>query len=140
MAGGAFSPDLYKCIVAIAGVSNLKSMLSWEKMERGSESSAVSYWKRQFANGEINNEALEAVSPEKFAANFKAPVLLIHGSRNKTVPIQQSEDMNSALKSAQKKVTYIKLDGENHYLQESETSLKTLEATVKFVNAHIGQK
>ncbi len=140
LAGGAFSPDLYKCIVAIAGVSNLKSMLSWEKMERGSESSAVSYWKRQFANGEINNEALEAVSPEKFAANFKAPVLLIHGSRDKTVPIQQSEDMNSALKSAQKKVTYIKLDGENHYLQESETSLKTLEATVKFVNAHIGQK
>ena len=140
LAGGAFSPDLYKCIVAIAGVSNLKSMLSWEKMERGSESSSVSYWKRQFANGEIDNTALTAVSPVNFAENFKAPVLLIHGSRDKTVPIEQSEEMNSALKSAKKKVTYIELKGENHYLEESETRLKTLEATMKFVNANIGQK
>ncbi|RYY73945.1 MAG: S9 family peptidase [Gammaproteobacteria bacterium] len=139
LAGGAFSPELYKCIVAIAGVGNLKSMLNWEKMERGSESSAVSYWKRQFANGEINNEALESVSPEKFAENFKAPVLLIHGSRDKTVPIEQSEDMNSALKSAKKPVKFIKLEKENHYLLESETKLKTLEESLKFVNSHIGQ-
>ncbi|MES2825227.1 MAG: prolyl oligopeptidase family serine peptidase [Pseudomonadota bacterium] len=140
LAGGAFSPDLYKCVVAIAGVSELKSFLSWSKMERGGKSSAVSYWKRQFANGEIDNTALAAVSPVNFAENFKAPVLLIHGSRDETVPIKQSEDMNSALKSAKKKVTYIELKGENHFLQESETRLKTLEATVKFVNENIGQK
>jgi len=140
LAGGAFSPDLYKCVVAIAGVSNLKSMLSWEKRERGSKSASVSYWKRQFGNGEIDNAALDAVSPENFAQNFKAPVLLIHGTRDQTVPIEQSERMNAALKSAKKPVTYVELGKENHYLQDSETRLKTLEESIKFVNAHIGQK
>ncbi len=138
LAGGAFSPDLYKCVVAIAGVSELKSFLSWSKMQRGSKSSAVSYWKRQFANGTIDNAALEAVSPVNFAQNFKAPVLLIHGTRDQTVPIEQSERMNSALKSAKKPVTFIELDKENHYLQESETRLKTLEESITFVNKHIG--
>jgi len=140
LAGGAFTPDLYKCVVAVAGVSNLKSMLSWEKMERGSKSSTVSYWKRQFANGEIDNDALATISPENFAKNFTAPVLLIHGKHDQTVPIEQSEQMNSALKAAKKQVTYIELKNENHYLQESDTRLKTLEEMIKFVNLHIGQK
>lgn len=140
LAGGAFSPDLYKCVVAIAGVSNLKSMLSWEKMESGRKSSTVSYWKRQFANGEIDNAALDAVSPENFAQNFKAPVLLIHGEHDKTVPVEQSKKMNSTLKAADKQVKFVKLIKENHYLQESETRLQTLEETIKFVNSTIGQK
>ncbi len=139
LAGGAFSPELYKCVVAIAGVSNIKSMLNWEKMEHGEKSSTVSYWKRQFANGEIDSAALEAISPENFAQNFKAPVLLIHGTRDKTVPIEQSKQMNSALKAAKKPVTFIELTDESHYLQESETRLKTLEETIKFVNTYIGQ-
>ena len=140
LAGGAFTPDLYKCVVAIAGVSDLKSFLNWSKMERGGKSSAVSYWKKQFANGEIDNAALAAASPESFAQNFKAPVLLIHGENDKTVPIKQSEKMNSALKSAGKQVKFVELVKENHYLQESETRLQTLEETIKFVNAAIGQK
>ena len=140
LAGGAFSPDLYKCVVAIAGVSNLKSMLSWEKMESGGKSSTVSYWKRQFANGEIDNAALDAVSPENFAQKFKAQVLLIHGENDQTVPVEQSKKMHSALKAADKQVKFIKLNKENHYLQETETRLQTLEETIKFVNAAIGQK
>jgi dipeptidyl aminopeptidase/acylaminoacyl peptidase len=139
LAGGAFTPDIYKCVVAIAGISDLKSFLSWSKMERGGKSSAVSYWKKQFANGEIDNSALAAASPEGFAQNFKAPVLLIHGANDKTVPIGQSEKMNSALKSAKKQVKFVKLNKENHYLQDSETRLQTLEESINFVNSHLGR-
>jgi dipeptidyl aminopeptidase/acylaminoacyl peptidase len=140
LAGGAFTPDLYKCVVAIAGIGDVKSFLSWEKMERGSKSSSVSYWKRQLANGEVDKEALKAISPENFAQNFKAPVLLIHGSHDKTVPIEQSEHMNSALKSAKKSVKFVELEKETHYLEDSEARLKMLEESIKFVNANIGQK
>lgn len=140
LAGGAFTPDLYKCVVAIAGIGDVKSFLSWEKMERGNRSSSVSYWKRQLANGEVDKEALKAISPENAAQNFKAPVLLIHGTRDKTVPIEQSEHMNSALKSAKKPVKFVELDKESHYLEDSETRLKMLEESIQFVNANIGQK
>lgn len=140
LAGGAFTPDLYKCVVSIAGIGDLQSFLSWVKMVRGSKSSSVSYWNRQLANGEIDKEALKAISPESFAQNFKAPVLLVHATHDKTVPVGQSKQMYSALKSAQKKVKFVKLDRETHYLEDSETRLKMLEESIEFVNANIGQK
>ncbi|MFO1370570.1 MAG: S9 family peptidase [Marinagarivorans sp.] len=139
LAGGAFTPDLYKCVVAIAGVSNLQSFLEWAKMERGGKSSAVSYWKRQFVNGAIDVNYLTAASPDNFASNFKSPVLLIHGERDQTVPINQSKRMNSALKSAGKNVKFIELENENHYLQDGKARFKMLEESVNFVNTYIGK-
>lgn len=138
LAGGAFTPDLYKCVVSIAGISDLKTMLAWDKSEHGKDSWIVTYMERQFTKGEADTQAMAAVSPEGFADNFKAPVLLIHGVEDKRVPFKQSEQMNKALKKAKKDVTLVELKGEDHHLSKSETRLQTLEEMVKFVNAHIG--
>ena len=43
--------------------------------------------------------AIEAVSPYRLAANFKAPVLLIHGTDDLVVPDRQSELMDEALQA-----------------------------------------
>lgn len=138
LAGGAFTPDLYKCVVSIAGIGDLKSMLAWDKSEHGKDSWIVTYMEQQFTNGEADTQAMAAVSPEGFAENFKAPVLLIHGVEDKRVPFKQSEQMNKALKKAKKPVTLIELKGEDHHLSNSETRLQTLEEMVKFVNTYIG--
>jgi dienelactone hydrolase len=140
LAGGAFTPDLYKCVVSIAGISDLKTMLAWDRSEHGKDSWIVTYMEQQFTNGEADTQAMAAVSPENFAENFKAPVLLIHGVEDKRVPFKQSEQMNKALKKAKKTVTLVELKGEDHHLSNSETRLQTLEEMVKFVNMHIGTK
>ncbi|MET0356801.1 MAG: alpha/beta fold hydrolase [Cellvibrio sp.] len=139
LAGGAFTPDLYKCVVSIAGIGDLKSMLDWDKSQRGKDSWIVTYMERQFLNGDNDKAAMAAVSPEEFADKFKAPVLLIHGVDDKRVSFKQSQQMNSALKKAKKNVTFVELKGEDHYLSNGPTRLKALEETMKFVNAHIGQ-
>lgn len=139
LAGGAFTPDLYQCVVSVAGIGDLKSMLSWDKSEHGRDSWIVTYMEQQFTNGEDNTKAMAAVSPENFAANFKAPVLLIHGVEDKRVPFSQSEQMNKALKKAKKDVTFVELKGEDHFLSKDTTRLTALEEMVKFVNGHIGQ-
>ena len=138
LAGGAFTPDLYQCVVSIAGISDLKSMLAWGKSEQGKYSWIVTYMEQQFSNGEADTQAMAAVSPESFAENFIAPVLLIHGLDDKRVPFKQSEQMNKALKKAKKSVTLVELEGEDHYLSNSLTRLRTLEEMVKFVNTNIG--
>jgi dipeptidyl aminopeptidase/acylaminoacyl peptidase len=138
LAGGAFTPDLYQCVVSIAGISDLKSMLRWDKSEHGRDSWIVTYMEKQFTNGENDTPAMAAVSPENFAANFKAPVLLVHGVEDKRVPFSQSEQMNKALKKAKKDVTFVELKGEDHFLSNGPTRFTALEETVKFVNAHIG--
>ncbi len=139
LAGGAFTPDLYQCVVSTSGIGDLKSMLNWDKSENGRYSWVVTYMQYQFTNGENDTQAMAAASPKNFAENFKAPVLLIHGTEDKRVPIDQSEQMNKALKKAKKDVIFIELKGEDHYMSKGPTRLTALEETVKFVNAHIGQ-
>ena len=137
LAGGAFTPDVYKCVVSINGVSNLHSMLGYDTYKSGSKSSSVDYWKDQFGKGDVSYDSLVARSPEKHADKFAAPVLLIHSEDDKIVPFDQSDDMYSALKRKKKSVELIKLKGDNHHLRESETRLQALEATVNFVNKHL---
>lgn len=138
LAGGAFTPDLYKCVAAIAPVSDLPQMLTDERRDHGSDDSAYAYWQRAIGNAQDDRERLEAVSPVNHAAAFQAPVLLIHGKDDLIVPIRQSRRMRSALRRADKPVTLIELKGEDHWLSTRETRLETLRALDDFVTEHIG--
>lgn len=137
LAGGAFTPDLYKCVVSINGVSDLPRMLSSEKTEHGKDSWILSYWEKAMANNEVNSNRLKAVSPVYHAENFQAPVLLIHGERDKVVPIKQSKVMYSRLKKLGKPVELIEAEDDNHSLIEGENRIEAVEAVVKFVQQHI---
>lgn len=140
LAGGAFTPELYRCIVSINGVANLANMYQYDKFERGSHHESVAFWEMQFAanaNGEVDKEGMKARSPDSHAEKFAAPVLLIHAENDQIVPLKQSESMRTALRKHNKQVELVKLKGDNHYLQNNETRIATLEATVNFVNAHL---
>jgi dipeptidyl aminopeptidase/acylaminoacyl peptidase len=139
LAGGALTPDLYKCVVAIAGVSDLRSMLGWEKRERGARSTAFAYWTSVIGDIDQDADAIEAVSPYRLAANFKAPVLLIHGGDDLTVPDRQSEMMEQALKAANKPVTYLRIGKDDHSLVAIDSRNKALAAISEFLNRHIGK-
>jgi dipeptidyl aminopeptidase/acylaminoacyl peptidase len=138
LAGGAYTPELYKCVVAINGVTELHAFKSWVAEERGRSSSSVEYWEDQFGGEEYTKAGAREASPAASAETFTAPVLLIHGKNDKVVPISQSELMYKALKKAKKSVEIIKLDGEDHHLSEGATRLQTLDASIKFVNQYIG--
>ena len=66
-----------------------------------------------------------------------APVLLIHGKRDTVVPIDQSKVMRRALRKADKDVTLVELDGEDHWLSYGESRLETLRALAEFVEKHL---
>lgn len=138
LAGGAVTPDLYKCVVAIAGVANLREMLGTELREHGPRAGAYRYWTKVIGDPTKDADRIDAVSPVNLAASFKAPVLLIHGTDDLVVPARQSELMESALKKAGKNVTYMKLPGDDHYLSNSDNRRAALEAMSAFVAKHIG--
>ncbi|MDG1824733.1 MAG: S9 family peptidase [Henriciella sp.] len=139
LAGGAFTPELYKCVVAIAPVSDLAMMISESREDYGRSSWVTSYWEERMADGDARNKKLNAISPAKFAANLQSPVLIIHGEDDTVVPMRQSVTMRNALRRADKPVELIRLEGEDHWLSESETRRTTLEAMDRFVKQHIGQ-
>ena len=139
LAGGALTPDLYKCVVAVAGVSNLREMLAWEKRQYGARSRTVTYWEELIGDPDKDREAIDAVSPARQAANFKAPVLLIHGIDDTTVDVRQSDMMNDALKAAKKDVKYILIGGDDHGLVDADSRKSALKHMGEFVNAKIGK-
>ncbi|MEL7540040.1 MAG: S9 family peptidase [Pseudomonadota bacterium] len=137
LAGATFTPDLYKCVIAIAPVSDLNRMLLEEKRDHGRDHWVVSYWEDVMADGEPQREKLESISPVNFAEAVSAPVLLIHGDDDTVVPYDQSMVMERALRRAGKQVELIKLKGEDHWLSGAATRVQTLQEMDRFIAQHL---
>jgi dipeptidyl aminopeptidase/acylaminoacyl peptidase len=139
LAGGAFTPDLYKCVISIAGVSDLPMMMAEEKSHWGTDSEAYKYWRKLVGDPNDDKDRLEATSPAFHAANFKAPVLLIHGQSDDIVRITHSRRMRQVLQEAKKEVKYVEIAGEGHSFQEEDGSYaKLLKEIEAFLALHLG--
>lgn len=137
LAGGAFTPNLYRCVVSINGIGDLEDFHNWIERERGDSSQTLAYWELQIGGDRYAGEDAAGRSPRNFAAEFRAPVLLIHSNEDEIVPVEQSEDMQDALEKQQKPVKFVELEGDDHYLSLGETRLQALKATVGFVKDHL---
>ena len=138
LVGAAFTPDLYQCAVSIAGISHLPRMLQDDKSRYGKDHAVMRYLEMSILDGEFDKEALKEISPYFFADQVQIPVLLMHGEDDKVVEFDQSRMMHRALSKAGKSVQLIRLDNEDHYLQEGSTRLQALQAMIAFVDQHIG--
>lgn len=132
MAGAALSPDLYKCAVAGAGLSDVDGMLAWKGEVAGTKSQVFAYWLARMGD----QKTREAASAVDHVGNIKIPLLLIHGDKDDVVPIEQSERMEEAMQKAGKPVEFLRLEGQDHspYGPSHVQMLKALEA---FLAKHI---
>ena len=138
LAGAASTPDLYACAVGFAGVYDLRAFLRGRAKDSGGDSWLMSTWSRFIGSRFDDADKLDAASPALAAAKIACPVLLMHGSGDTTVPIEQSEEMRNALVHAGRKVDYVRFDGETHYLQLADSRIRFLSETEKFLKKSIG--
>ena len=140
LAGATLTPDLYKCAVSVAGVSDLVEMLKVERRDSGAESNLFYYWRYSIGDPDKDRAALEAASPARLANEAKVPVLLVHGEDDETVPLRQSTIMNDALRGAGKAVRFIRVPKTNHYWDEwrRQDKLELLKETAAFLKQHLG--
>ncbi|NWG52775.1 MAG: S9 family peptidase [Hydrogenophilaceae bacterium] len=139
LAGGAFTPDLYRCIVSIAGDSDLPELLRQERRDEGRRSSVYQYWLASVGDPEADRAMLERFSPRDHASNFTAPVLLIHGEDDGVVPIIQSEIMERALREAGRSVRFVRIEDEGHhfYAWETEKTRSLFREIESFLGEHL---
>lgn len=136
LVGGAFSPELYRCVISVNGVSDLPKMLKSEKFRYGPNHWVINYWQSIIGDSKSEIDKLRSISPVNFAVDFEAPVLLIHGKDDTVVPLEQSKIMHKALKKAGKTTKLITIKGEDHWLSTSSTRLQILKAIDDFLNTH----
>jgi dipeptidyl aminopeptidase/acylaminoacyl peptidase len=82
---------------------------------------------------EPSDTLFDRISPLKHADQASAPILLIHGHDDTVVPMEQSVNMETALKRANKPVEFVTLSSEDHWLSREATRMQMLQATVAFV-------
>jgi len=138
LAGAAFTPDLFACAAAWAPVTDLRQFLATRSQDYGSDSAVISSWSRYVGDRWDDSKKLDAASPSEHADKFKCPVLLMHGSDDATVRIDQSERMDRALRRAGKKVAFITIPKETHYMQAQDTRVRWLTELEKFLKDNIG--
>jgi dipeptidyl aminopeptidase/acylaminoacyl peptidase len=135
LAGAAFTPELFRCAMSINGVSDLPVMLAYEKAHVGEESDTVAYWRDHI--GPANDKAVIEKSPSRAAMQVKAPVLLLHATNDTVVPLAQSEIMERALKTYDKSVTLVKVDGDDHWLSQTAARVQMLKEAERFLKANL---
>ncbi|RSY88722.1 S9 family peptidase [Sphingomonas koreensis] len=118
----------YRCAVSYAGVSDLNRMLKHTSSFLGG--GARGDWLRDQAPD------LKNVSPLNFPQQFSVPVLLVHGEKDRVVPLVQSKVMAQKLKSAGKDVTYIVQPEADHHFSRTEDRLEFLKALEAFLAKH----
>lgn len=140
LAGGAFTPDLYKCVASIAGMADLYYELEYEREQTGEDSANYQYWLEQFSpDGKGTSVAdLSPISPYYHVDAFKAPVLLMHGMDDGTVSIRQSERMKDAMNASGKEVRLIRFPRRGHSILEDEDREEVLSELISFIDQNIG--
>lgn len=138
LAGATLTPDRYRCAVSVAGVSDLGLMLAQTDRERGADSSSADWWRASIGEREEDRERIRSVSPALLADRVRAPILLIHGTDDTVVPIEQSRRMQRALSSAGKDVRFVELRGDDHWLSDAPTRIQMLREMETFLAQHLG--
>lgn len=123
--GGARDPQTWRCVISIAGVSNLRADVN----DFGSDLMGKKFkddWKRMTPD-------FAAVSPIYSAQRFSAPVLLIHGKKDITVEVSQSQHMYDRLRSAGKNVDLMILPKADHYFTRQDDRVALLSKIKSFL-------
>ncbi len=136
--GGATQPDLYRCVVAVAGVSDLPGLVEHERKTNGPRSGEYQYARAVIGDPDREREKLVRTSPLTYAAGYKPPVLLLHGERDGSVPLAQSRAMAEALSAAGRDARLIVMPGEGHADWSPEHEAQALTTVTDFLKTNLG--
>ncbi len=131
LAGPTLDPGVYRCAVSVAGVADLRRQVIFSREHGGMI--AERYWTRFMGAEDPGDPVLSKYSPVKLADAANIPILLIHGTDDTVVPIDQSREMADALKHAGKPVEFVELKSDDHWLSRGATRLQMLQATMAFL-------
>ena len=127
------NPDVYRCSVSFAGISDIPSMLRYDR----SKFVATRYYRdwRDRIRGPEDFD-LKNVSPINRAREIRVPMLIAHGEKDSTVPANQSKRLHEALRKAGIAHEYVTYPEEGHGFEKVENSVDFLKRVDAFLAKH----
>lgn len=127
-------PGLYKCAIGFAGVYDLPLMRKTDKNFYESERD-TRFWNRTLGS---DMGELARISPTMQVADLKVPVMLIHGTSDKTADFNQYKAMVAALEKAGRPAETYVVKGEGHGFVKPENQAELFRRIAAFLDKHIG--
>lgn len=131
------SPDVYACAISMAGISDLDELLRFKSSDRNAPEEEYAYWTEVIGDRRADADAIAAASPIRYVDRVRGPVLLIHGSEDDNVPIDQSRRMRDALRAAGKDVSLVEIEGEGHSYWSVDSEAEAMGAIATFLDEHL---
>lgn len=133
------TPQLYRCGISFAGVSDLNEMLSNSIFDDSNPAS------RELRRAHVGDPAqsrlaLDEVSPLRHAARVQVPLLIAHGEEDSRVLPSQSREMVRALEALGKPVEWMPFAREGHGLSYLGSQARYYAAVLAFLQKHIGEQ
>lgn len=131
------TPELYRCAISFAGVSDIASMFDDWSDSNGDKISRE-LMRARIGDVRQSKEQFEAVSPLLHADKIRAPVLLMHGDDDVRVPISHSKKMMKALDKYQKPYEWVEFVNVGHGLFFIQDKQRFYRKMLAFLNKYIG--
>ena len=138
--GLANDPDLYKCGINWAGVTDI-NLLYDGHWRFGSDLS--DQWKRygmpELVGDQVSDAAqLKATSPILQAARIRQPLLLAYGSHDQRVPVVHGRRFRDAVGAANTQVEWVEYANEGHGWSLVDNRIDFWRRVERFLDRHIG--
>ena len=127
------APKLFRCTIGYIGVYDLSLM--FEKGDIPKLWGGLAYLERMLGRDE---KQLEEYSPINHVDEIEAAVMLIHGNKDRRVPVAHAKAMRKRLEKAGKDVTWQLYNRSGHGVYSVKSRHEMYEGLLEFLNTHIG--
>ncbi len=135
LVGATFTPDLFRCALAIVGPSNLITFINtippyW--------STFLAMLKERVGDPETEAEFLESRSPLTHVDRIRIPLLIAQGANDPRVKRAESEQIVAAMRAKNIPHRYLVFEDEGHGFAKPENRLRFYQAAEEFLAQHLG--
>jgi acetyl esterase/lipase len=129
------TPELYRCGIDIAGVTDWVSLLKYQK--KNVTGLGFAFVKNNIGDPDKDAADLRAVSPVNLVGNLQAPLLIVHGNDDPVVPYQQATELMAALDQVHKPYEVMTKHNEMHGFRGYDNVLALYKRVEEFLAANM---
>lgn len=127
------NPEMYRCAISYAGVSDIAGQLAFDRPTFGNGRSFRDWQARIQGSPAF---PLDSISPLRQAAKVRAPLLIAHGTADDIVPVGQSVRMHEALEKLGREHEFVTYPGETHQLETPTNEIDFMNRVGAFLAKH----